>query len=75
VNSNLCGLSDRNRSINEINYIDKILRGAGVPQSIQSLGYGLDDRGSIPGSDRERIFLFTNPSRTRSGLLSNECQG
>jgi len=29
---------------------------ASVAQSVQSSGYGLDDRGSVPGRGNERIF-------------------
>jgi len=49
--------------------------GAGVAQSVWRLGWGLDDRGSIPGRDNDGI-LFCSPSRpdwlcSPTTLLSN----
>jgi len=35
--------------------------GAGVDQSVQRLGYGLDDRGSIPGKGRIFFSLCPHP--------------
>jgi hypothetical protein len=55
-----------------------ILR-AVIAQSIQRLGYGLDDRGSITGRSNDEIFssLPSSPDRLWSppSLLSNEYQG
>jgi hypothetical protein len=47
---------------------------AGIVQSVQWLGYGLDGRGSIPGRNNEAILLFATASRPAKGpthLLSN----
>jgi len=37
--------------------------GAGFAQSVRELGYGLDDRSSIPGWDNADIFLIATASR------------
>jgi len=37
--------------------------GAGVPHSVQRPGYGLDDRGSIPGRVNDGIFSIATTSR------------
>jgi hypothetical protein len=52
------------RSLNLL-YVDtcNIIWGVGVAQSMQSLGYGLDDRGSITGEGNYDIFLFAAASR------------
>jgi len=43
-----------------------ILLGAGIIQSVQWLGYGSDDRGSIPDTGRE-FLLFIITSRLALG--------
>jgi hypothetical protein len=40
---------------------------AGVAQSIEGLGYGLDDWGSIPGRAMEGIILFTTITKVALG--------
>jgi hypothetical protein len=42
--------------------------GGGIAQLVQCLGYGPDDRGSIPGRDRD-LFLFATASRLALGLI------
>jgi hypothetical protein len=37
--------------------------GAGVVQSVQTLGYGLDDESSIPGTGRELFSVPPRPDR------------
>jgi hypothetical protein len=39
--------------------------GSGVAQSVQCLGYRLDDRRSIPGRGREQIFSHSPPSSAK----------
>jgi hypothetical protein len=43
------------------------LRAAGVAQSVHRLGYGLDDRGSIPGRDNDGIFSHRHSAQTGLG--------
>jgi hypothetical protein len=45
----------------------KMVSGAGVAQSVWRLGYGLDDRGSIPGGGSDDIFSLRHCFQTGSG--------
>jgi len=52
---NIVGFSALARTYRKIQYlgIPDVHRGAGIAQSVQWLGYGLDDRRSIPGRGRD----------------------
>jgi len=49
--------------------------GAVVVQSVQRLGYGLDDQGLIPERGNDRIFFFTTASRPALGPTHPPIQG
>jgi hypothetical protein len=54
----------------------KVWKGSRVAQSVQWLGYGLDDQGKIPSTGNEGIFLFATTSMlalrsTQPSLLSS----
>jgi hypothetical protein len=44
-----------------------LLFGAGVAQSVQWVGYWLDDQGSIPGKGSSEIFSLRHRVQTGSG--------
>jgi len=44
-----------------------LLCGGGVPNSVQRLSYGLDDRGSFPGRGGDRIYSLRHRIQTDSG--------
>jgi hypothetical protein len=44
--------------------------GAGVSQSAKTLGYGLDDQGSIPGTSNDGNFSLRHRVQTDSGTRS-----